>query len=168
MCYPLRSAFAAQHVYGDITEILTQHLRQEWAGDLEFKRSVIQKTLETLKLSGQDASAISLVRQDLVSRAGQDFLDGALVQLTEQVSNLREQPLQQWCLKHEDFCSCMPDMQPSALHCEISGTTCVAFSSMGALWGWLDVATVAFLAWIAKCGAHLYVHQAPACQYTKQ
>ena len=113
-----------EHVFGSVLDRVPPTLRDGLLLQLSQLRSLVRRSVwATDRLKGKKAA--SARRKDLILKLGSRFLEHAAAQ----VSNAEMSQLG-WCYRHQTFCSIRPPVDENALHVEVAGTTCVAFSHM--------------------------------------
>ena len=138
-----RSCSKSTHIFNDVTDRIPRQVAtrlQQRAATL--RRRVAELVDRARQQHGKEAA--DKARAHHVSELGAQFLDHAkkeLGKLDWQTCNTS------WCLLHRRECSLKPAAGPRDTWIEIAGSTCVAWSTMGAGWGWLDSSTVPCLTW---------------------
>ena len=145
-----RKEWAPQHVFLNLFDIMPAGCEKRWKAELKDRRDRITTSI-------QSGSAHPDSRQALIETSGRDFVATKIAEMRLWT----EMPTSQWCVKHGRCCELCPRVGDK-LHMEVAGSTCVAFSSMGARWGWLHESSITFLAWGRRVRAmrpHCVVHE---------
>jgi hypothetical protein len=153
-----RSSSRPAHIFQDvldrIPEEVAKQLQQRAAALRRKVGLLVQRACQTT--GTQD---IEKTRAKHVNELGSKFLRHAkqkLGQLDWSACNAS------WCIVHGQSCSLRPAASPGDLWIELAGSTCVAWSTMGAGWGWLDPSTVPCLTWAfwaARAGPDGIIHE---------
>ena len=152
----LQHKHCPDHVFGDITSRIPCDLRDKLLRSAKVRRDAIAERVAVVKAALGSIEARK-VKTAMVAELGQEFVheaSGALdgVPVASQL----------WCYRHAQFCpvqdvpSCLQEggLSPcQPLRVEIAGSTCVAWSSMGSHWGWLDDSSIPCLVWMHTTAA---------------
>ncbi|MCP4240020.1 MAG: hypothetical protein GY772_05620, partial [bacterium] len=134
-----------EHIFGNVQASVPASTiaRLEAMGAIYRERITARVSAARLAKGMEHASD---VRRAEVQRLGDKFAEKATKLLAEHELDLGAIG---WCHVHEKECPLAPSTARSgrALFLEVAGTTCVAWSSMGLRWGWLDPSAVPCLAW---------------------
>jgi hypothetical protein len=145
-----------EHVFGDITSRIPREVRDKLLLDAKTKRDAVAARVAIVKAAMGNAEA-KKVRARMVQDLGLEFFQAASTALAG-----APMASHSWCYRHARLCPV--DTLPSSSHqgglsprqilrLEVAGTTCVAWSSMGSHWGWLDDSSIPCLVWMHATSA---------------
>jgi hypothetical protein len=143
---------------------IPEQLRVALAASASEHRSTIQNRLKLLA-EVHGAVAAQQARKGLIKAAEQLFIEEAL-QALRSVQFSRN--TRSYCTACCAECKIAPPMAADDFWIEVAGTTCVAFSSMGSHWGWLDpsgLPCLVWLEWVFETEPDAVVHEiVPGCR----
>ena len=136
---------APEHVFGDIMSQIPAELKNMLVQRASTLREEVTAEVKARPEAG------TRFRAGLIREKGQMFFQ-------EMVGHLRGAVFAStaWCFRHQ--CECPLHIAPTVdrsaiLFMEIAGSTCVAWSSLGVGWGWLDESSVPCLVWMFAMAA---------------
>jgi len=136
-----------EHVFGNILERIPADLLKS----LEQKRmrmlAVLEGRMTEATAKGTSKDVLVRYRREQVQRLGAKFVAGVTTALQDLDASCYQSC---WCYRHSQMCCPVADATqqgPRGLRLEVAGTTCVAWSSMGASLGWLDSSSLPCLVW---------------------
>jgi len=139
---------ASEHVFGDVLDRIPSDLRQKLENAAARLRSSVTRRTGAERLA-KGADAAAAYRKAAVLRLGRRYIQDVR-KLLEQTAFPAGQLAS--CQRHGCMCRVCPVKDtrghPHPLHVEIAGTTCTAWSSMGAGWGWLDKSALPCMVWM--------------------
>lgn len=154
-----RPCSRSEHIFKDVNDRIPVELVRKLVRRAAFLRREVALRVERAQ-AGEGKVAADDVRQRCVSELGSKFLS----QAKHALGKLDWSQCGQfsWCVLHSRMCPLKPAVGPRDTWIEIAGSTCVAWSPMGAGWGWLDASTVPCLTWAfwaARAGPDCIVHE---------
>ncbi len=149
-----------EHIFGNVEDCVPAGaIAAMYAMAAMYRARITARTAAARQAKGMEHA--SAVRRAEVQRLGERFLAKATKLVAEHEFDLGATG---WCHVHERQCPLAPTRPQShhALLLEVAGSTCVAWSSMGLRWGWLDPSAVPCLAWTRWMRArrpHIIIHE---------
>lgn len=138
-----RSCSKSEHIFRDVTDRTPRQVATSLLQRAATLRRRVAELVDRVRQQHGNEAA-DKARAHHVSELGAQFLNYAKKKLGKLDW---EQCNTSWCILHGRECSLKPAASPRDTWIEIAGSTCVAWSTMGAGWGWLDSSTVPCLIW---------------------
>jgi site-specific DNA-cytosine methylase len=166
-----------EHVFGDVLERIPKALRDSLIRKGERLRALLAARACEAERQGMQVDALSAYKAEQTKRLGLKYVAAVKAAFRQRVFSLDQEC---WCHRHRRMCQTCPVARAEsasnrcgptpgfspgrqtpgeakgALHIEIAGTTCVAWSSMGAGQGWLRESSLPCLVW-----CHWVLHSEP-------
>ena len=138
---------ASEHIFKDVLDCIPNDVRLILETAAARLRAQVARRSTAVRLA-KGADAAAAFRKAAVGRLGRRYVQDVRAQL-EQTAFPAGQLA--FCERHGCQCPLSPEYEArrlnQQLHVEIAGTTCVAWSSMGAGWGWLDKSALPCMVW---------------------
>ncbi len=147
-------AGSPEHVFADILARIPHELAQTLLQQAAAARAKIAEKVTATKM-GRDRRTAADLRARMLRTLGESFVRDVRKAL-ETVDFSSESSGSCHCYRHCQGCPASPRAPPRTFHLEVAGTTCVAWSSMGSHWGWLDSSGLVAMVW-----AYVMRHEAP-------
>lgn len=146
-----RADAAPAHIMANILDRIPDTLRDKLLRLAARLRRRCSRHARVVELA-HGAGAAAATRAAQVAELGA----GYVARVREQLSKVQFSADQTaWCEKHQCRCQIAPVRAAADLLVEVAGTTCVAWSSMGGGWGWLDESALPCLVWVSWMKASL-------------
>ncbi len=141
---------APQHVFRNVLDRAPSAVVESLERKGERLRDLLRLRLSAARDRGMDAKALRHCKDAQVAKMSARYLQVAIEALEACFPFDSDAAL--WCEKCNGHCRvCPPTITAAAaprLHIEVAGTTCVAWSSMGAKLHWLDASALPCLVWM--------------------
>ncbi len=149
----------AEHIFSDVQSLFPEEKRRTLEKLGKRYRDQVKASTKAAESAKGSEVAASVYRVE-TRRLGEKFFTRARQLLAEHTFDLS---VRVWCDAHQRLCPFAPPVSEApSLELEVAGTTCVAWSSMGSSWGWLDPSAVPCLVWCFWMRArrpHLIIHE---------